>query len=111
MNRFAALLVLCLALPIRLGAQDRVTREQIIQERMTREQMELAAAGEEHRQEITNLEVEMARAMKSSNGTFFRRVYSDDFVGTAPYGQVMNKSAFLDYVQTSPVKYSSFVAS
>ena len=34
------------------------------------------------RQEIVNLEREAAHAIQLSDGTFFRRVYSDDFTGT-----------------------------
>ena len=63
------------------------------------------------RQEIVNLETEAARAIQTNTGTFFRRVYSDDFSGTLSHGQPVNKSTFIDAVQTGEVKYESFNAS
>ena len=70
-----------------------------------------AARAEQAREELVNLERETARALQLSNGTFFRRVYSDEFVGTDLYGQVMDKSKFLAAVETSDVRYSSVIAS
>jgi hypothetical protein len=66
---------------------------------------------EMQRQEIVNLEHETARAIQLNNGTFFRRVYSDDFIGTLSHGQPVNKAQFIDVVQTSGMKFESFVAS
>jgi ketosteroid isomerase-like protein len=63
------------------------------------------------RQEIVNLETEAARAIQTNTGTFFRRVYSDDFSGTLSHGQPVNKTTFINAVQTSEVKYDSFNAS
>jgi hypothetical protein len=63
------------------------------------------------RQEIVNLENETAHAILQNNGTFFRRVYSEDFIGTLSHGQPVNKAQFIDVVQTSGVKYESFIAS
>lgn len=63
------------------------------------------------RQEIINLESEAARAIQTSSGTFFRRVYSDDFSGTLSHGQPVNKALFIDAVQTPDIKYESFNAS
>jgi len=65
---------------------------------------------EMQRQEIINLETEAAHAIQLNNGTFFRRVYSDDFVGTLSHGQSVNKTSFIAAVQTSDVKYDSFSA-
>jgi Domain of unknown function (DUF4440) len=65
---------------------------------------------EMQRQEIINLETEAARAIQLNNSTFFRRVYSDDFVGTLSHGQSVNKTAFIAAVQSSEVKYDSFNA-
>jgi hypothetical protein len=65
---------------------------------------------EMQRQEIVNLENETARAIQLNNGTFFRRVYSDDFVGTLSHGQPVNKLRFIEAVQTPLVKYDSFIA-
>jgi ketosteroid isomerase-like protein len=66
---------------------------------------------EMQRQEIVNLEHEAARAIETNTGTFFRRVYSDDFSGTLSHGQAVNKTTFINTVQTSEVKYDSFHAS
>jgi hypothetical protein len=60
------------------------------------------------RQEIVNLETEAARAIQTNAGTFFRRVYSDDFNGSLSHGQVVNKVLFIDAVQTPDVKYDAF---
>jgi hypothetical protein len=69
-----------------------------------------AAQAEMHRQEIVNLENEAARAIQLNNGTFFRRVYSDDFSGTLSHGQPVNKTAFIAAVQNPDVKYDWFNA-
>jgi uncharacterized protein DUF4440 len=66
---------------------------------------------EMERQEIVNLETEAARAIQTNTGTFFRRVYSDDFSGTLSHGQPVNKTTFINAVQTGEVKYDSFNAS
>jgi ketosteroid isomerase-like protein len=66
---------------------------------------------EMQRQEIVNLETEAARAIQTNTGTFFRRVYSDDFSGTLSHGQPVNKTTFINAVQTSEVKYEAFNAS
>jgi uncharacterized protein DUF4440 len=63
------------------------------------------------RQEIVNLENEAARAIQTNTGTFFRRVYSDDFSGTLSHGQPVNKTTFINAVQTAEVKYDTFNAS
>jgi hypothetical protein len=61
--------------------------------------------------ELATLERETAHAYQQRNVTFFRRVYSDDFLGVGPSGTLMDKTAFLNSVQTSSVLYSSFVVS
>jgi hypothetical protein len=66
---------------------------------------------EMQRQEIVNLENETAHAIQQNNGTFFRRVYSEDFIGTLSHGQSVNKAQFIDVVQTPGMKYESFIAS
>ena len=63
------------------------------------------------REEIVNLENEAARAIQTNAGTFFRRVYADDFAGTLSRGQIVNKTSFISAVQTSEVKYDAFIAS
>jgi len=66
---------------------------------------------EMQRQEIVNLETEAARAIQTNAGTFFRRVYSDDFSGSLSHGQPVNKTTFINAVQTSEVRYDAFNAS
>jgi hypothetical protein len=66
---------------------------------------------EMERQEIVNLETEAARAIQTNTGTFFRRVYSDDFSGTLSHGEAVNKTTFINAVQTGEVKYDAFIAS
>ena len=66
---------------------------------------------EMERQEIVNLEHETARAIHTNTGTFFRRVYSDDFSGTLSHGQPVDRTTFINAVQTAEVKYDNFDAS
>ena len=61
--------------------------------------------------EIHNLERECVRAIQLNNGTFFRRVLSDDFVGTLSHGQPVNKTQWIDIVQSPALKYQSFTIS
>jgi ketosteroid isomerase-like protein len=94
MNKFTALLTMGLVLASVCQPQDDQTPNPEMQ-----------------RQEIINLENEAARAIQQSNGTFFRRVYSDDFSGTLSHGQPVNKALWIDAVQASVIKYDSFIAS
>jgi hypothetical protein len=71
---------------------------------------ELAAAEETQRQELVNLEKETVHALQLGNSAFFRRVYSDDFLGTGAAGQLLDKSALVDSIERSNAKYSSFLA-
>jgi ketosteroid isomerase-like protein len=66
---------------------------------------------ETERQEIVNLEREAAHAIQLSDGTFFRRVYSDDFTGTLSRGEAVNKTSFITAVQSSVIRYEAFNAS
>ena len=61
-------------------------------------------------EEIVVLEKETAHAMALNNASFFQRVYSDDYVGTAPTGEVMDRSRLVSSIQSSTSKYSSFIA-
>jgi hypothetical protein len=65
---------------------------------------------EMQRQEIVNLEKEAAHAIQLSDGTFFRRVYSDDYTGTLSRGETVNKTVFINAVQSTTVKYEAFNA-
>jgi len=63
---------------------------------------------EVQRQEIVSLEREAARAMQLSSGTFFHRVYSDDFSGTLTHGQQINKDQWIAAIESPLVKRESF---
>jgi len=84
------------------------TAEQQERERKMREE---AAQGEMQREELVNLQKETVRALQLHNGSFFNRVYSDDFLWTSPGGTNMDKAAFVAAVQNSSVNYASFVVS
>ncbi len=62
------------------------------------------------RQEIVSLERESARAIQLKNGTFFRRVYSDEFTGTLSHGQPVNKQQWVALIESPAVKFDSFNA-
>ena len=99
MKRIASLMVLSLTLLPTVYAQQSPA--------------ELAAEAaqlEIDRQELVNLEREAVHALQLNNPTFFKRVYSDDFIGTAADGQMISKNELIAAVQASQVKYSSFFA-
>jgi ketosteroid isomerase-like protein len=60
--------------------------------------------------ELVALEKEQAHAMALNNSSFFQRVYNDDYAGTAPTGEVMDRNKLVARIQNSTVKYSSFLA-
>jgi hypothetical protein len=66
---------------------------------------------EMQRAEIVNLERETARAIMLNNGTFFRRVYGEEFSGTLSQGQTIDKTRLINEVQNSGARYQSFSAS
>jgi ketosteroid isomerase-like protein len=72
---------------------------------------ELAKEKDIKQEELVNLEKEMARALQWNTGTFFRRVYGDDFVGILPSGQILDKTKWIAAVENSGAQYSSFIAS
>jgi len=61
--------------------------------------------------ELVALEKETAHAMALNNSSFFQRVYSDDFVGTAPTGELLDRRSLVAAIQNSNTKYTSFIAS
>jgi ketosteroid isomerase-like protein len=63
------------------------------------------------REEIVNLEREAAHAIQLNDGTFFRRVYSDDFAATLSHGQLVNKAQWVGTIEQRSVAYESFHAS
>src|SRR5437660_2588799 len=66
---------------------------------------------EMQRQEIVSLEREAARAIQLNNGTFFHRVYSDDFTGALSHGQVINKDQWIAAIESPIIQRESFVVS
>jgi Domain of unknown function (DUF4440) len=62
------------------------------------------------RQEIISLEKEAAHAIQMSSGTFFRRVYSEDFAGSLSHGQAVDRRHLIEAIETPSVKYESFIA-
>lgn len=73
---------------------------------------EKAAEEEMQRQELVALQNETVHAIQMNNTAFFRRVYSDDYIGTLPGGRVLDKSALLAVLQSSSAsaKYTTFLA-
>jgi len=71
---------------------------------------ELAKQRDEKHDELLSIEKDMARAMQWNNGTIFRRIYGDDFVGILPTGQMMDKAGWIAAIENSGAKYTSFVA-
>jgi len=81
-------------------------------QQMTASELKEAAQENEAKQEeLVNLEHEMARAMQWNNGTLFRRIYGEDFIGILPSGQIRDKAGWISAIESSDVKYSSFLAS
>jgi hypothetical protein len=66
---------------------------------------------EMQRQEIINIERETAHAIQLHNGTFFRRVYSDDFHGVLSFGLPVDKQDWIRVIELPTVDYVSFIAS
>jgi len=71
----------------------------------------IAAEMEVEAVELVALEKETAHAMALNNSSFFQRVYNDDFVGTAPTGELRDRHALVASIQNSDIKYTSFIAS
>ena len=107
MYKFVALLTFSLALSPSWSPQNNNDR---LQECYARCQ---APPGDPDtdRQEIVNLEREAAHAIALGDGVFFRRVYSDDFSGTLSRGETVNKTGFINAVQSPDVHYEAFYAS
>lgn len=61
------------------------------------------------RQELLTLEKETVHALMQHNSTFVRRVYSDDFTGVLASGEVVDRNALANAVQTSSAVYSTFL--
>jgi Domain of unknown function (DUF4440) len=72
---------------------------------------EMAKEAEVKQEELLNLEKETAHALQWNTGTFFRRVYGDDFIGILETGRVLDKASYIQSIETSTAKYVSFIAS
>ena len=70
----------------------------------------IAADVEMGAEELVTLEKEAAHAMVLNNPSFFQRIYSDDYVGTASTGETLDRTALVASIQTSNTRYSSFIA-
>ena len=66
---------------------------------------------EMQRQELVNLELENARAIKLHNPTFFKAAYSEDFHGVTRYGETVNKQAIIHELETMNLQFDSVVSS
>jgi Domain of unknown function (DUF4440) len=105
-NKFAGFLTAVVALLLTPAWQRQdVERDACIQRCITPSDPEL------HRQEIISLEREAAHAIQLRNGTFFRRVYGDDFAGTLSHGQQVNRSEWVAAIESGAVQYDWFNAS
>lgn len=72
---------------------------------------ELPPNPEMQRQELVNLELENARAIKLHNPTFFKAAYSDDFHGISRYGDVVNKQRMVQELETMALEFDSVISS
>lgn len=66
---------------------------------------------EMQRQELVNLELENARAVKLHNPTFFKAAYSEDFHGVTRYGETVNKQGIVRELETMNLEFDSVVSS
>jgi len=109
MKQMAMLVIIVVAFPLALLPQGAVDREACYQSYQSclveRPNPEL------RRQEIVTLEKEAARAIQNKDGTFFRRVYSEDFRGTLSHGQPVTKGSFIELVQGPEAKYEAVTVS
>jgi uncharacterized protein DUF4440 len=73
-------------------------------------QREIAKQRDMKQEELVNLEQDAARAMQWNSGSFFRRVYGEEFLGVLPSGQLKDKAGWISSIEDPSTKYSSFVA-
>jgi hypothetical protein len=66
---------------------------------------------EMQRQELVNLELENARAIKLHNPTFFKSAYSEDFHGVTRYGETVSKQGMIREVESMNLQFDSVVSS
>ena len=107
MFKFAAALAIGLALSPSWQGQES-TRAACFQRCITPSTL---GDPEVQRQEIISLEKEAARAILQNSGTFFQRVYGEEYVGTLSHGQQVNKTQWISVVESPTVRRESFNAS
>jgi hypothetical protein len=90
-------LLLCLAAWLFCSAVLRAQDEQPVNPEM-------------QRQELVNLELENARAIKLHNSAFFKAVYSEDFHGVTRYGETVNKPGIIHELETMNLEFDSVVS-
>ena len=78
---------------------------------MLRAQDEQPVNPEMQRQELVNLELENARAIRLHNPTFFKAAYSEDFHGVTRYGEIVNKQGIIRELETMSLQFDSVVSS
>jgi len=100
-RRVGWLLAGMLIVPALLSAQLSYKEKK---ERAIATEMEMGA------EEIVVLEKETAHAMALNNSSFFQRVYSDDYAGSAPSGEFLDRNRLVKSIQSSTINYSSFIA-
>jgi ketosteroid isomerase-like protein len=100
----ATLLAALFLVPALLPAQ----KQEVLTDKQ-RQERALAAEMDVDSMEIVALEKEMAHAIALNDPSFFQRVYSDDYVGTGPSGEMRNKSAVVARIQNSSAKYFNFI--
>ena len=66
---------------------------------------------EMQRQELINLELENARAIKLHNTTFFKAAYSEDFHGVTRYGEMVTKQGIIHELEMMTPEFDSVVSS
>lgn len=87
------------------GQTDSHPTEQQRRERATAAELEVEAV------ELISLEKEMAHAKLLNNPSFFQRVFSDDYHGANATGEILDKSEVVARIESSGIKYYTFVAS
>jgi hypothetical protein len=109
MFKSAAALALGLLLtPALQSPQEVASRDACIQRCITSPAL---GDPEMQRQEIVSLEREAARAIQQNSGTFFYRVYAEEYTGTLSHGQQVSKGQWIATIESPTVKYESFNAS
>jgi len=111
MIKFAGIAAVVIALLAVPGTQSQRDSEREERDACIRRCLTAPVDPEMHRQEIVSLEKEAGHAIGLRNGTYFRRVYNDDFTATLTHGQQVNKAQWIAAIESNLVQYDSFNAS